>query len=153
MVGEENGKKKALQLLSSGKAEEKLRQIIEAQGGDPQVKAEDMSVGDKCTEVTAEIGGRVLWVNNSAIAQIARTAGTPNDKKAGLLLNLKMGEKVDKGDILFQIYSSSASRCELAADLAEKLEPIILGSRIGERMVIKQVKRSLPLGTEFILER
>jgi len=153
MVGEEDGKAKAQKLLSSGKAEEKLRQIIEAQGGDPKVKPEDLAVGDKWVDIKAERGGRVLWIKNMDIAQIARTAGAPSDKGAGLMLMVKMGDEVAEGDTLFRVYAETAQRRDNAEVIAEKLDPIVIGRRIGERMLIKQVKGVARRGTEFILER
>jgi len=153
MVGEENGKEKALELLTSGKAEEKLRQIIEAQGGDPEVDPQYMTLGDKWMDIKAEQSGRVLWINNSAITQIARTTGTPSDKGAGLLLNAKMGDIVSKGDVLFQIYAETSQRLALAVEQAEEFEPITVGSRIGEKMLIRQVKGALERRPKFILER
>ena len=153
MVGEEDGKAKAQKLLSSGKAEEKLRQIIEAQGGDPEVEPEDLAVGDKWVDIKAERGGRVLWIKNMDIAQIARTAGAPSDKGAGLTLRVKMGDEVAEGDTLFRVYAETAQRCDNAEATAEELDPIVIGRRIGERMLIKQVKAAARRGTEFILER
>jgi len=140
MVGEENGKEKALALLSSGKAEEKFRRIIEAQGGDPEVDPEYLTVGDKWMDIRAERSGRVLWINNRAVAQIARTTGAPSDKEAGLLLKAKMGDIVSEGDVLFRIYAETAQRLALAAEQAEELNPVAVGSRIGEKMVIRQLK-------------
>ena len=153
MVGEENGKAKAVKLLSTGGAEEKMRQIIEAQGGDPDVGPEDLAIGDKWIDVEAHQGGRVLWINNMTVAQIARPAGAPSDKGAGLLLRVKIGDKVTEGDTLFRIYAESAQRRDNAAELAEELEPMGIGSRIGERMLIKQVKAVARHRAEFILER
>lgn len=153
MMGEKNGKEKAQNILMSGKAEEKLRQIIEAQGGNPEVKPEELTVGQKWIDIEAEIDGRVLWINNRAIAQMARTAGAPGDKGAGLLLRAKMGDPVKKGEPLFRIYSDSVQRLDAAADVAKELEPMTVGTRIGERMVIKHMKAVTPLGPEFVLER
>lgn len=153
MLGEEKGKEKAMSLLSSGKAEEKLRQIIEAQGGDPEVKPEDLPIGDKLIDIKAELGGRVLWINNFAVAQIARVAGAPGDKGAGIMLRAKMGDEVAKGDVLLRIYAESAQKLERASALVDELEPIGIGSRVGEKMLLRQVKAVTPLGEEFILER
>lgn len=153
MMGEKDGKEKAQNILMSGKAEEKMRQIIEAQGGDPKVKPEELAVGQKWIDVEAEIDGRVLWINNRAIAQMARTAGAPGDKGAGLVLRAKMGDPVERGEPLIRIYSDSAQRLDAAADLVKELEPMTVGTRIGERMVIKHMKAVTPLGPEFMLER
>ncbi len=153
MVGEQNGKGKALDLLKSGKAEEKMRQIIEAQGGAPGVQVEDLKVGDNCLDVVAESSGRVLAVDNRAIAQIARTAGAPDDKGAGLMLGAKLGDSISEGEMLFRVYAGNAQRCEQAVELAEKLKPIGVGSRIGENMLIRQIKGVHRPGERFILER
>lgn len=116
MVGEENGKEKALALLSSGKTEEKMRQIIEAQGCDPEVKPEDLAAGDKRINIKTERRDRVLWINNRAIAQIALTAGTPNDKRAGLVLKVKLGDEMDEGDTLFTIFSEKRELPDMEED-------------------------------------
>ena len=44
-VTHRNGNDYAREILDSGKALEKLREIIEAQGGDPNVKSEDVEIG------------------------------------------------------------------------------------------------------------
>lgn len=54
MSGKGDGKETALEILKSGKAEKKLREIIEAQGGDPNVKPEDISVGGQKFTVYSE---------------------------------------------------------------------------------------------------
>ena len=74
-----------------------MREIIEAQGGDPEVKPEDLEPGPRWADLEAEEEGRVLWINNHHIAQIARTAGTPSDKGAGIMLRVKLGDHVKRG--------------------------------------------------------
>ena len=154
MVGEENGKEKALQILISGKAEEKMRQIIEAQGGNPEVSPEDLVVGDRRLDIEAKQGGRVLWINNRFIAHVARVAGAPSDKRAGLLLKVKLGEEVTEGDTLFRIYSENNRKLNQAEDLARELEPIGVGSRIGEKMLITEITKGAKReAVKYILDR
>jgi AMP phosphorylase len=86
MVGIKNGKQKAENMIKSGKAERKLREIIEAQGGNLGIEPESIKIGDKTAEIIADQEGRVLWINNEDIAKIARQAGAPKEKGAGLLL-------------------------------------------------------------------
>ncbi len=153
MLSEEDGKEKAHRILFSGRAMEKMREIIGAQGGDPDIEPEDLPVGERSLEITAERGGRVLWIDNSAIAQIARAAGAPSDKGAGLMLMAKMGDEVEKGDAILRIHAESPQRLEWASALAKSLEPMGIGERVGERMLIREVRGVKPLGPEFILER
>ncbi len=153
MVGEEKGKERAMDILSSGEAEKKMRHIIEAQGGDPGVRPEDLRVGEKWLDITAGRSGRVLSVDNRVIAQIARVAGAPNDKGAGLIMRVKLGDSVSEGESLFRIYTENAQKLNQAAELAEGFQPIGVGNRIGETMLIKQIKGVLRPGERFILER
>lgn len=153
MIGVDNGKEKAHALLTSGKAEEKMRSIIEAQGGDPEVKPDDLITGEKWADVKAKRDGRVLWFDNRVIASIARTAGTPGDKGAGLILNVKLGDMVAEGDTLFRIYAENAQRRDQAVKLAQEQRPIRVGSRIGEKMLITRIKEGSRYGPRFVLER
>jgi len=82
LAGEKDGRKKAEEIIRSGRAECKLREIIAAQGGNPNVKPEEIPVGTKKAAVKATQKGRVLWINTEAIVRVARVAGTPKDKGA-----------------------------------------------------------------------
>ncbi len=143
----------ALQILKSGKAEKKMREIIEAQGGDPEIKPENIEVGDKIFKVKSDTEGRVLWVKNSAIVLIAREAGAPKDKSAGIHLNVKMGDKVKKGDLLFTIHSNNYIRLSDAAKLAEELKPITVGKKFEEKMLLEKIFAEIPTRKIFMLER
>ena len=84
MVGVENGRAKAEEMLDSGKAEAKMREIIAAQGGNPTVKPDDLPVGTEMAEVRSEHAGKVIWLSTEDIVRIAREAGAPKEKGAGI---------------------------------------------------------------------
>ena len=138
LVGEENGRGKAEEILRSGKAECKLREIIEAQGGNPSVKPEDIKVGPEHAEIRAKEKGRVLWIDTSAIVQVARAAGTPKESGAGIVLRSKIGEAASRDGVLFEVYAERASKLEAALELAHKLEPVVLSKKPEERMLLGQ---------------
>ncbi len=138
LVGELDGRKKAEEMLSSGKALAKLREIIDAQGGNPNVTPDDIKVGPERAEVNAKEKGRVLWINTDAIVQIARAAGTPKETGSGLKLHAKLGEAVPKGGILFEVFAERPSKLEAALELARKLEPVVLSRKPAERMLLDQ---------------
>lgn len=138
LVGEKNGRLKAEELLHSGKAERKLREIIEAQGGNPNVKPEEIKVGPEHAEVRAKEKGKVLWIDTSAIMQVARAAGTPKERGAGILLRSKIGDAVSKNGVLFEVYAERSSKLEAALELARKLEPVVLSKKPEERMLLGQ---------------
>jgi AMP phosphorylase len=130
-----------------------MRQIIEAQGGDSNIQPEDLMLGEHWLDIAAERDGKILYINNRAIAQIAREAGAPSDKGSGLVLNYKMGDEVALGDPLLRIYAETLPRLENAVKLAKAFEPLGIGNRLGERMLIKKIKGFVPHGPEFVLER
>jgi AMP phosphorylase len=153
MVGLENGKQKAEVLLKSGKAEKKLREIIEAQGGNPKIKPGEIEVGDKKAEITANGEGRVLWIDNRKIAQVAREAGAPREKGAGVTLNTKLGDHVKKDGVIFRIHAERNTKLESAIELAKKLQPVELSKRPEERMLMARVPTRIIRKKTFILER
>jgi len=146
-------KQTALEILRSGKAEKKMRELIEAQGGNPKIQPEDIVIGNNFIHVKSKNEGKVLWIKNSAIVQIARRAGAPKDKGAGIHLNVKCGDAVEKGDTLFTIYSDNYMRLNDATNLAEELVPIVIGKRFEEKMLLDEVFSELPRKKIFMLER
>jgi AMP phosphorylase len=153
MIGEVNGRQKAEEILRSGKAERKLREIIKAQGGNPRVKPEDIPVGPEKAEVRANQKGRVLWINTDAIVQVARAAGAPKEKGAGIVLKAKLGDAVAKDAVLFEIYAERNSKLALALELARKLEPVGLSKKVEERMLLDQFPAKTSREKPFMLER
>jgi len=153
MVGFKNGKKQAENILHSGKAERKLREIIEAQGGNPKIKPEDIEIGSKKAEIVAEKNGRVLWISNESIAQIAREAGAPKEKGAGVVLKAKLGEQIRKSEHLFEIYAENNVRLEAALELAMNLQPIGVSKRFEEGMLIDRISTKVIHRKTFAPER
>ncbi len=154
LVGEKNGRAKAEETLRSGKAEAKLREIIEAQGGNANMKPDDVPVGPEHAEVCALEKGRVLWINTDAIVQVARAAGTPKEKGAGILLHAKLGDAVAKGGALFEVFSERPGKLEAALVLAKKLDPVVLSRKAEERMLLDQYPAKVgERDRSFLLER
>ncbi len=128
------GKKMAREILESGKAYEKMKEIIEEQGGNPEIKPDEIPIGDKTYTFTAPASGYITLINNRAITGIARTAGAPEDKGAGIELHVKVGEKVKEGDALFTIHADSEARLEQAIVYARRAEPIRIEGMVLQRI-------------------
>jgi AMP phosphorylase len=153
MVGVEKGRLKAEGILKSGKAEKKLREIIGAQGGNSLIKPDEIKVGDKKGEVTASQAGKVLWISTEGIASIAREAGAPKEKSAGVVLKAKLGDSVRKGGLLFEVYAERGGKLESALDLAKRVQPIVLSGKMQEKMLLDQVPAKVAREKPFMLER
>ncbi len=95
----------ARDLLDSGRALEKMKAIIAAQDANNK----SYQPGKLRHEVYAKTSGVIKAINNLKIARIARLAGAPMDKQAGIYLNKKLGEDVQKGELLYTIYAEFSS--------------------------------------------
>jgi len=134
MGGDYQGVEKARQLLESGRALKKFREIVEAQGGNPDIKSSDIKVGQFNVDVIAKQSGYVGAILNKALVRIARTAGSPKDKGAGLVISKKVGNKVDKGETIFTIYADNEWKLQEAVKLAIRLEPIEIQGMVLARV-------------------
>ena len=130
-----NGADAAMALIRNGKALSKMCEIIEIQGGDPNVKADDLTFGPFIYDVLAPADGAVISVKNRALIDIARVAGSPNEHGAGLRLHKKPGETVRKGEAMLTIYAEKEWRLSEAIELCRNTHPVtvsgMLLSRIG----------------------
>ena len=125
MVGVKEGYKKAAEILNSGKARLKMLEIIKAQNG-KKIAAEDIKVGKYFHDVLSAKSGKVADINNFFVSRIARIAGAPHDKRAGIYLYNHIGDKVKRGEKLFTIYSDSRQGIKYARDVAKSSEVFII---------------------------
>ena len=98
-------------ILESGKAMRKMNEIIEAQG-----KKSMPTLGKYIIPVKSGKIGRVTEIDNEAIAKIARIAGAPDDKGAGLFLVKKVHDLIKKGDLLYTVYAENKFKQGLAKE-------------------------------------
>lgn len=111
-----SGEEMAQKILSSGKALDKMKEIIKAQGGNQHVSVDDIKVGAFKMEVPSLKKGIVTAFNNQNLTIIARILGCPHDKQAGIYLERRIDERVDNHDILCVLYSSDKWRLKEAVE-------------------------------------
>ncbi len=128
------GKKLAKEILKSGEAYKAMKRIIKAQGGDPEIDPENIAVGPFHKELYAEEDGYVTEVENAHVNRIAKIAGCPAAKKAGIVIEKKIGAQVKEGDLLFRIYSDSEEKLQEAVEYYNAHKPQILGGMTIERI-------------------
>lgn len=110
-----HGRQVAEEILASGKALKKMKEIIFAQG-----KAKLPSLGQHRHFVKARKTGKIGQIDNLIITQVARIAGAPDDKGAGLFLHRKINEQVVKGELLYEIFAESKFKLDLAVKFLKK---------------------------------
>lgn len=120
-----NGFSLARDILDSGRALTKMLGIIEAQGRQ-ETKFE---LGHLTKDVVATKQGFVIGIDNFQMSKIARLAGAPMDKGAGVDLFKKLGDKVDADTPLYRIHAEFPADFEFATTLAEKSSGYIIGEK------------------------
>ena len=104
------GYARARELLDSGAALKQMQRVIDAQG--PSSCRTDL--GTLTIDVPADRDGMVASIDCLWINRLARMAGAPIDKGAGIMVLKKIGDRVEHGEPLYRIYACEHSEFELA---------------------------------------
>ncbi len=114
------GEKMALEILNSGKALKKFSEIIKAQGG----TVDHLKPAKFKKNILASKNSTIKEIDNKKINSLARIAGSPLDKAAGLYLYKHVGEKIKKGEKILTIYSESKPRLKESLRFFYSQKPI-----------------------------
>jgi thymidine phosphorylase len=107
-------------ILDSGKAFEKFKEIIIAQKG----SMKKLHPAKFKKDIFMKRAGKIVEFDNKKINFLARIAGCPMDKNAGLYLYKHVGDHLEKGEKLITIYSESKSRLRESIDFYKSQKPI-----------------------------
>ncbi|MGQ5700494.1 thymidine phosphorylase family protein [Sandaracinobacteroides sp. A072] len=103
----------AREALLDGRARTKFERICEAQGGirTPPIAAHRRAVA-------APRSGILSHIDNRRLSRLAKLAGAPDDKAAGLELHHHLGDEVRAGDPLVTVHATSTGELAYALDYA-----------------------------------
>ncbi len=128
------GKALAMETLRTGKALKKLKEMIQAQGGEPNISYKNIKPGEYKAELVSPADGYVIEFDNKRIIEIARAAGAPIDKGAGVWIHKKKGEMVRKNEPLITIFADKEWKLTSALKNAEMNYPVIVEGMLLERV-------------------
>lgn len=127
LCGIKNSKKLAKEILESGRAYEKFKEIINAQNKsnnfDKKVAALRLAKIDHV--IYAEKSGKIYQIDNKKINSLCRILGTPETQGAGIYLHKHIGD-VKKGEPLVTLYSESKNKIEDALKFFKESTPILI---------------------------
>jgi thymidine phosphorylase len=103
----------AAAVLDDGRAWRKFQRICEAQGGMRQPPEASYR-----TELPALHDGRLLQIDNRRISRLAKLAGAPFDRAAGVDLHVRLGDIVSRGMPLCTLQAESPGELSYALDYA-----------------------------------
>lgn len=104
------GYERARELLDTGTALTQMQKIIDTQRSSNC----QTDLGVLTADVPAPNDGSVSGIDCLRLNRLARTAGAPIDKGAGIKVFKKIGDRVEKGEPLYRIYASVKSEYDLA---------------------------------------
>ncbi|MCC7153148.1 MAG: thymidine phosphorylase [Bryobacterales bacterium] len=124
----EDARKIAEEKLLDGAGYRKFKEVIQAQGGNPQVldRFDLLPNATGVLEITTPRGGYVSAIDAELVGQAATLIGAGRDSKeseidpaVGLILEVKVGQKVDAGGVLCRLYYTKEDRVEDASQSIE----------------------------------
>lgn len=121
--GQGNGM--ATRLLRTGAAYGAMVRMIEAQDG-KEIQPDELKLAPQQRVVKAYTSGVVAEVNNAHMAKVARLAGAPIQKQAGVFLEVHKGSRVKKGDALFVVHARSKRKIKYALDAFDQYDGIVI---------------------------
>lgn len=120
----EEGYNMLLENIKNGKALEKLKEFVKAQGGDEKYidNTDSFEKASFILEVKAEKSGIISKIHAEEVGLIAMELGAGRvtkeskiDLSVGIVLNKKRGDKVNKGEILAYIHANDMKKGEKAS--------------------------------------
>jgi len=124
----EEARELAQKKLVDGSAYKKFKEVILAQGGNPQVleRFELLPNATGVLEITTPRSGFVTAIDAEGIGLASGIIGAGRDTKedsidpaVGVILDVKMGHKVESGAVLCRIYYTREDRLEEASQMVE----------------------------------
>jgi thymidine phosphorylase len=119
-VAKGEGAAAAFETIADGQAWKKFQAICEAQGG--------MRTPPKAANVhplIAPHAGRIVYINNRKLARLAKLAGAPEAKAAGVFMNVSLGQEIDKGQGMLDIHAETKGELAYALDYTARSPDII----------------------------
>lgn len=132
--------------LASGKAKEKLAEMVEAAGGDKSYvyDTSKFEIGRYRKDIVAKSDGYLFSLDAEGVGRVSLTLGAGREKKgdkidfgAGILLCRKVGESVRAGEKIATLYSSDEKK---------------LSSGVAEFEKIYEISSQKPTKTPLILD-
>lgn len=134
------------EIVESGKALEKFKELIQAQGGNPEIvnNYDLFNLPAYKIECTSKKSGYVNNIDAYKIAYACKILGAgrerktdPIDYSVGIFLNKKSGEAVNKGEILYTIYSNDSEKTKIAQKYCDEAFAISEEKPIHSNMIYK----------------
>ena len=117
---EGSGEEDAAAILADGRALAKFTAICEAQGG-----FREPPIAPLQHVIESPAAGSLSGIDNRLLARVAKLAGAPRSRSAGLELHVKLNDRIERGQPLMTLHGESPGELGYALDFA-RANPEIL---------------------------
>ena len=129
--------------LKDGRAMDKWRAMISAQGGDPDAK---LPVAKETQTVVAEADGVISELDALAVGLASWRLGAGRARKedpvqfgAGVTLHAQLGDTVKKGAPLYTLHTDEPARFERAAETIAKAYKIEAQAQVTRKLILDRI--------------
>ena len=109
--------------LESWAAWNKMKEIIEAQGGNPDVDSETLELGKFTYDIVATKSGKMKVMDLHDVNAICRKLGCPVIDQAGMYIYKKLGSAIKKGDVIATLYANDETSLKSGIERFKERSP------------------------------
>jgi len=148
LAGRVDTKEEAVNLLEEsiqlGKALSKFKEMVKLQGGDVEVieKPEKLPIARFLYEFRSEEEGYINKINALSIGNAAMVLGagrirkdSPIDLSVGIVLKKKVGERVNKNDVMADVFYNDLGKLEEALKIMRDAYKITDNAVLGKKLI------------------
>ncbi len=137
----EEGRNKLIKIIEEGKAFNKFKEIVTAQGGNLQVieNPELLPLAKHCLKIKADKSGYIQKIDSRLIGESAMILGAGREKKeseidlsVGIVLKKKVGSKIDISEDLAEVYYNNLEKLKEAKK--KLLSSFTIGNKKPEKL-------------------
>ena len=141
----------AKQSIANGSAQAKFREFVEAQGGDLRVleHPELFYPTPKSLDIQAETDGYFTVVSAELIGKASVSLGAGRLKKgdeidmtAGIVMAIKNGQYVKKGNLLYQLYAQSETKLGEGSKIMQGAVTLCPAAPQPEKLILKVIDKT-----------
>jgi AMP phosphorylase len=107
-----DGLRMAEEILHTGKALTKFKEIIVAQRGDPTITSQTVKRARYKKEIFSPASGVVSLVDNYNITAVAKALGAPQVKTAGLIIHKHFNKPIKKDDLMLELFAEDEKKMD-----------------------------------------
>ena len=127
--------------LANWEAWKKMQEIIKAQNWNPNIKSEDIQLGEFTYDIIADKNCLITKVDMKHLNTMVRWLWAPKEYKAWIYLHKRIWDKVKKWDVIYTMYSPSETKLWIVKLMQQEKDFYTYSTKLTDK--IKKVIKKL----------